>query len=260
MSLKAQEVYYNVDRNYWSDANGNISVPSCVPRFSLYEHSVIKLHLIHDGGTEVVDYSDSQLFGFVAYDYNGNPVIASDSSKINSPEAIAYWEEIEAVPEVPPDTPAVEFVAGANTEKGRFAIIVNCATTELRDALTGKSCSLFDIEFTIAEASTIISVMKEQCYFNNVKASPEVVQDLIFGNPITSGEVTIPINSAFVILTESPDTYTLSSVLVEAPDTAEHVYTVANVSIGDGAFKVWFNATVQEDSHKVIYTLVKKGN
>jgi len=260
MSLKTQEIYYNVDRNYWSDALGNISVPSCVPRFSLYEHSVIKLHLIHDGGTEVVDYSDSQLFGFVAYDYNGTPVIASDSSKINSPEAIAYWEEIEAEPAVPPDTPAIEFVEGANTEKGRFAIIVNCATTELRDALAGKDNCLFKIEFTVAENATVLTVLKEKCYFDNVLASTDTIQELIFGNPIVSGELPISIGSSFILLTESADDYTLSSVMVQAPDNAEHVYTVANVSIGDGAFKVWFNATVQEDSHKVIYTLVKKGN
>lgn len=259
MSLKSLEVYYNVDRNYWSDANGNISVPSCVPRFSLYEQSVLKLHLIHDGGTEVTDYTDANIFGFLAYDYNGAPVIASNGSKINSPEAIAYWEEIDAVPAVPPDTPAIEFVEGANTAKGRFAILIDCATTELRDALAGKDCSYFRIEFTVAEVVTIIAVLREKCYFDNVIATTDTIQDIIFGNPITSGEMEIPIGSAFVILAESADDYTLSSVLVEAPDNAEEVYSVTNVSIGDGAFKVWFNATVQEGSHKVIYTLVKKG-
>jgi hypothetical protein len=253
MSLKSLEVYFNVDRNYWSDALGNISVPSCVPRFSLYEQSVLKLHLIHDGGTEVTDYTDGNIFVFIAYDYNGEPVIASDTTKINSVEALTYWVEV-------PESEGVTFVEGANTEKGRFAVLINCATTELRDALTGNDNCYFKTEFTVVSVATIISVLRERCYFDNVKASTDVLQEIVFGNPLTSGEFVIPTGSAFIILTESADDYTLSSVLVEAPDNAEEVYSVANVSIGDGAFKVWFNATVQEDSHKVIYTLVKKGN
>lgn len=253
LNLKTRLVYFNVDRGYWSDELGNVLLPTQIPRFSLYEKSVLKLNLIHDGGTEVEDYAETQIFSFVCFDYEGSPVIASDNTKINSDEAKEYWVE-----ETGEDN--VITVKGANTAKGRFAIILDCATTELKSALTGYVSCFFNSEFTISEGTTIIAVQSEKCYFNNVSGDSGVVDGIVFGNPVTNYEKDIPVGSDYVILDESTDTYSLSGAIIVAPEEGSEVYFITNVSKVEGSlFKVFINATVQEEGHKLSYTLIKKG-
>lgn len=236
---RAITAYYNVDGNYWCDANGNYANPSQTPRFTLHEQAVLLLTLVHNFGEEVTDLIPELAFRFSVFSDTGVRLIDTDNSNINSAEALEYWED-------------------ATSAEGKFAILINADTTPLKTALEGFVCKWFSVEFNSFELLGLVGSYKEHLFCMNSNMDSDDINDGVVQSVITQGQVTIEANSVFTLIEADSSKYNLLAPTIETPTGAEINYGVTTVEVTDTGFKVFYNATVSESGYVLRYTLIRK--
>lgn len=240
---KLIEVYYNVDGNHWSNSRGDYSMPLDVPRFSLYEKIALKLHLIHNGGGEVTNFTNANtFFHFLAVDSKGNRVIETLSNNINSTEGKQLWEE-------------------ANSANGRFIIFIDCATEELKKALEGFTCKQFPIRLIVYGTSQeVIACYREKVYFDNLVIEGEEITGIITSSTIVSGDIVVQPPAFFQELVFDVNCFAVLAAILRTPVGTDNAYFVTNIEPTETGAKVYFNATMQEEGYALGYSLIRKGH
>lgn len=236
---KVIEAYYNVDHNYWSNSKGDFIPTSGIPRLAFGLNALLKLHLIHADGSEVTDFDDSVVPHFAIFSESNVLLVEAGGEDINNAEALELWE--------------------ADPTKGQFAVLLNCNTTQLQDALTGWECRRYPTEFIVLDVdSNLIGQYEMLVYCDSTQSATLASVDVIIAKQKT-GTVTIQEGDAFSLVESDPSLYSVTSAVLEAPADATDNYSVTSVELASNGFKVFYNATILTAGYVLRYTLTKKG-
>lgn len=240
MKRKINKFYYNVDTNKWSTETGGALFPTSLPRFSLYEKSLLQINFIRSLGEPYTEFDNNASFSFIVFSSEGTPIVRTLPADINSHEVNMLLPE-------------------ANAEDGIFGILLDCNTVELQQALLGLDSKRFKVEFVASDGDDRIGTFGEKAQFMNSSMSAEDVQQLINIGSITNGDIALAEGDSFKIVPANVSQYGLLSFYIDAPAESEIGYTVTNVTaIGGSGYKVFFNATIAETGHVLRYSLIRR--
>lgn len=235
---KVIEAYYNVDHNYWSNSVGDYIPTSGIPRLAFGLNALLKLHLIHADGSEVVDYDGDSVPHFAMFDDTNTVVVETGGVDINSDEALELWE--------------------ADPTKGEFAVLLNCNTDELLTAMTGWECRRYRVEFVMMFDDTIIGQYEMLMYVDNTSSASSAEVNAIIARQKT-GTVAVQEGDAFSLIEIDPSLYNVTSAILEAPADAADNYGVTSVEPAETGFRVFYNATISASGYVLRYVLTRKG-
>lgn len=237
---KIIEAYFNVDGGYWSDASGNFAVTPAIPRFGLYEQIAFKLHLIHNFGVQVTDYTNEQAFRLTIYsNTTGAKLLETVNAQINTVEGQEFWAE-------------------ADSSKGLFVLLMDCTATALQTALANVSSLFTPFEFTVTDSVGMIANYQTYVYCTNSRfAGASQIEDTL-ASAMKQGTLEIVENSSFSLIEEDTTKYNMLAPSLIAPEDTELNYGVTSVTITEQGFKVYYNATIAEAGFTLSYTLIRK--
>lgn len=233
------DAYYNVDHNYWSNSKGDYIPTVGIPRFTFGAGVLIKLHLIRADGTAVTDYDATSLPHFTLFDTADIPIADAAEGDINNAEALELWE--------------------ADVENGEFAILLNCNTTEYRDAIAGLVCFVGRMEFSVSVDGVLLGQYTAQVYCDRSLQSETGTSVNTLIALTQQGSVNVQVEDGFSLIEANNTLYNVLGVVLQAPADAADNYGVTSIEPVTTGFKVYYNATIMTAGYVLRYTLMRKG-